>query len=199
MRGVVTLSKASVAAGLGLPDYELNVAETAPVTAKGIGEPPSLKIVGPPAVTVGQPAKFSAQTAEGPAANCTWSVDADRASVAPTTGAETVVIAKKPGPFTLKATAGGAPATATVVAVNTGDARRGALPIIGVGYAGLTIAIIAVTGAAALTALRIFPAAALSTLLGTVVSYFFLRRDGHSGGSSDSGGASGGASGTTEG
>jgi hypothetical protein len=51
----------------------------------------------------------------------------------------------------------------------------GSLPLVGAGYGGVIVAIVAVTIAATITALGLLDGAALATLLGTVVAYFFVQ------------------------
>jgi hypothetical protein len=135
---------------------------------------------------------------DGNPVECTWSVTLEGAAVVkPVTGKETALTAAKDGPLTLTATtAEGGTASVPVVAVPAQQAGpRGSLPLIGTGYGGITIAILAVSVAGALTAIDKLPGAALATLLGTVVSYFFVQqqRNGGSAGDGQTRGRSGSA------
>ena len=130
-----------------------------------------LDIAGPAQVTVGEPAEYTATDA------ATWTLNPPEAGkLNPTGGAKTTLTATTAGALQLTATVGVETKTIVIAALPP-VASAGAIPLIGAGYGGITIAIVAVTVAAALTAVDALPGAALATLLGTVVSYFFVRRE----------------------
>ena len=132
-----------------------------------------LDIAGPAQVTVGEPAEYTATDAAA-----VWTLNPpDAGKLDPTSGEKTKLTATTAGALQLTATADGETKTIVIAALPPVSTTPGALPLIGAGYGGITIAIVAVTVAAALTAVDALPGAALATLLGTVVSYFFVRRE----------------------
>jgi hypothetical protein len=136
-----------------------------------------LAIVGPEQVVVGQAAEFTAKLGDAPAADAAWTVEpADAGRLQPVAGPATRFTATRAGQLTLKATVGGVTAPTRITAAAAADGQPGRIPLVGAGYGGITIAIVAVTVAAALTALGVLDGAALATLLGTVVSYFFVQQ-----------------------
>lgn len=142
----------------------------------------ALEIGGPAMVTVGEEAAYEA-TGDG-AQGATWTLTpADAGRLDPAQGARTTLVASKVGPLQIGVTVGAVTKTVAVAAMPPSESP-GSIPIIGAGYGGVTIAIVAVTVAAALTAIGALPGAALATLLGTVVSYFFVRRETGGGGGS---------------
>jgi len=145
------------------------------------GSPPAtLAVKGPPTVAVGQPAMFSAWSGDTPAP-ATWRVLAGDAVLQPTEGAAVELTAAAPGAIALEAMIGSAPdrvpVPCAVVATKAPEAASsGSVPIFGEGYGAFMIAIVGISVAGALTAIGWLPGAALATLLGTVVSYFFVQR-----------------------
>ena len=139
-------------------------------------------VKGPSAIVAGQPAVFSATVAGQPAPTCQWALDpSDAGTVTPAVGAQTTLIAPKPGTVTLTATIpDGQPTLVplTVVAA-TSD---GGVPLLGSGFSGVAAALVAFTIAGALTALGVLSGTAFIAFLGPVVGYFF-------GQSRDSGGS----------
>jgi hypothetical protein len=95
--------------------------------------------------------------------------------------------------LTVRATVGGLSAAAHVVAV-AARWRPGRIPFVGVGYGGITIAIIALTLAPAATAYGKLDGAALVALAGAIVGYFFVEARGQQQGPSgnEGGGAAAG-------
>jgi hypothetical protein len=156
--------------------------ETDPNRGLVHGEAPSaskLKINGPAQVHVGQASDaFTLLLDEQPVVG-TWTVDSGEAKLHPETGSNATLTATKEGPITLSARHDGATAPASVVAVPMPE--HGMLPFVGGGYGGITIAVLAVSVGGALTAINLLNGAALATLLGTVVAYFFVQRPAASG------------------
>lgn len=146
-----------------------------------------LEVVGSPVVAVGRPEVYRA-TLDGKPVSVEWEVKGD-ATVSARNGEETSLTATKPGQIRLEAKAGDETAFAIIGAVTAPAATpAGRLPLVGGGYGGLTVALVAITFAAALTAIGKLPDAALATLLGTVVSYFFAQRGGGGDGATGGGG-----------
>ncbi|MEA2449710.1 MAG: hypothetical protein QOG63_1642 [Thermoleophilaceae bacterium] len=136
---------------------------------------PVLEITGPLVLPVGRTETYRATLDGSPAESAAWVVaPPDRAAPAPPSGAEIKVTAITAGPFTLTATANGATTDAHVAAIEPASSP-GSLPLVGAGYGGVIVAIVAVTIAATITALGLLDGAALATLLGTVVAYFFVQ------------------------
>lgn len=157
-----------------LPEYEVVAAALPDAGARGI-EPKivRLSLRGPALVHVGRGARFRA-FADGEPIEVDWAVqppDAGRA--APATGEWTTMTPARLGPLTVQASAAGTTAEAHTVAV-AAPQRAGAIPLVGVGYGGITIAIFALTLAAAATAYGKLDGAALVALGGAVVGYFFV-------------------------
>jgi len=176
-----------------LPTYEhIPVYVRPPFEAAGEEQPPKkLAITGPATAVLGRPSEPFQVTLDGQTVSATWETDWSRATLDPLEGPATRVTAVKEGPLQVRASVAESPLPAVAhVAVVAAARTPGSVPFVGGGYGGLTVAILAVTIAGALTAQGILPSAALATLLGTVVSYFFVqRREGQD----DSGQPGGGA------
>ncbi|HEV2975103.1 MAG TPA: hypothetical protein VGX69_08920 [Solirubrobacteraceae bacterium] len=168
-----------------LPSVEVNPVELAQFRARGIeaaAQQPVLK--GPAAVHVGESVVYAASVGDAPA-NCTWSVQpADAATVTPSTGPQTTLVATKEGALTLAGKVGdGAASELHLVALPA--TAEGKIPLLGVGFGGVAAAISAFAIAGALTALNIVSGSAFIAFLGPLVGYFFAqsREGGGSGGS----------------
>lgn len=177
-RATTSLARATLEKTGRLPEYDHNPVELQAAGARGIdGEPAgTLKIRGPSTLYVGRPATFTALRDDTPV-EAAWSVEPATATVEPERGTATRVTASKAGPVTVRAQVDETIAEAHAGAVRA-PARGGAgsVPLVGLGYGGVTIAIVAVTVAGAITALGVLDGAALAALLGTVVGYFFVER-----------------------
>jgi hypothetical protein len=173
------LSLAALRRTGSLPTYEHVPAYIkSPFEAEAVEElPKKLAITGPATAIVGRPSEPFTVTLDDQPTAATWSTDWTRATLEPLEGRETRLTAVKEGPLQVKANVQGGqqPAVANVTVV-AAPPTPGSVPFVGSGYGGLTVAILAVTIAGALTAQGILPSAALATLLGTVVSYFFVQR-----------------------
>jgi hypothetical protein len=131
-------------------------------------------VKGPDRVTVGQPsADFTATRGREPV-DAQWSVEG-AGTMDPVAGSAAKLTAYRPGEVTVVAEVDGKTLKLLTLAVESAESRGG-VPVVASGYNGITIAILAVSVAAALTAVGLLPSAALATLLGTVVSYFFATR-----------------------
>ena len=151
--------------------------------------PKKLVITGPATAVLGRSSEPFKATLDGQPVPATWKTDWSRATLDPLEGPQTRVTPTKEGPLQLTATVADNPQPATAnITVVAAAAAPGAVPLVGGGYGGMTIAILAITIAGALTAEGVLPAAALATLLGTVVSYFFVQRQGGQPGNGQAGG-----------
>lgn len=176
-RATTSLARATLEKTGRLPVYEHNPVELEAAGARGVGEPAAnLKIRGPSTLYVGRPATFTALRDNTPV-EAAWSVEPAIATVEPERATAAKVTASKAGPVTVRAEVEGTTAEAHAGAVRA-PARGGvgSVPLVGLGYGGVTIAIVAVTVAGAITALGVLDGAALAALLGTVVGYFFVER-----------------------
>ena len=188
-RSSAELIKHTLAATGQLPDYEFVAAALPDETARDLEAPVPLSIRGPALVHVGRGARFRALQG-GEAVQVEWAVDpAESGRAEPSAGDRTTVTPTRLGPLTVRATAGDATAEAHAVAV-AAPRRTGRVPLVGVGYGGITIAIIALTLAAAATAYGSLDGAALVALAGAVVGYFFVDARGQQAASSDDAGSS---------
>jgi hypothetical protein len=126
---------------------------------------------------------------DGAPTEAEWAVQpTDAGRAAPPKGETTTVTPTRLGPLTVRATAAGA--TVEVHAVAAAAPRRaGAIPLVGVGYGGITIAIIALTLTAAATAYGKLDGAALVTLAAAIVGYFFVEARGQQAGTAGDTGA----------
>lgn len=154
-------------------------------------EPVPLLVTGPALLQVGVAATYSA-TQGGALATVAWTVDpADAGTVDPASGDTARVTATKVGPLKVRGTLDAT--TAEVPAVAVAPARdAGRVPLVGVGYGGITISIFALTLAAAATVYGKLDGAALVTLAGAVVGYFFVQARGQQANAGSGGGAGGG-------
>lgn len=153
-----------------------------------------LTVTGPSALIVGERSQPFAATLGDQQVEANWTVrPSTAATVDPESGKSTQVTATKEGQLTLTAQYPGAQSKDVVLPAIRAAAPTspGSIPVIGYAYGGITIAIVAVAVAAAITALGLLDGAALATLLGTVVSYFFAQR--HEGSSNGTGGGGGGS------
>ena len=145
---------------------------------------PTLTIKGPPRIDVGKPAMFELRR-DGALARGTWAVDG-KGTVDPTEGDTAKVTATAPGRIRLRVsyetTSGPVLVISDEIEAVDPPGRSLPIPLIAHGYGAFTVAILAVSVAAALTAAGWLPSAALATLLGTVVSYFFVKQDHSPGG-----------------
>jgi hypothetical protein len=139
-------------------------------------EESQIVVHGPALVTVGvESAPFTVRK-DAVVVQADWAVEpADAAGVDPGRRQAVRVTATKEGPFQVKAQVPGVIDAAVAHVTANAAAPPGEIPFVGAGYGGLMVAIAAVTIAGSLTALGVLPGAALATLLGTVVSYFFVR------------------------
>jgi hypothetical protein len=176
-RATTSLARATLEKTGRLPVYEHNPIELQAAGARGIGEPAStLKIRGPSTLYVGRPATFTAVRDDKPV-EAAWSVEPATATVEPERATAAKVTASRAGPVTVRAEVEGTTAEAHAGAVRApARSGSGSVPLVGLGYGGVTIAIVAVTVAGAITALGVLDGAALAALLGTVVGYFFVER-----------------------
>lgn len=145
------------------------------ITVQGVSS--TVTIRGPGTVIVGQPSQPFIATIGDQLVSVEWQIDGDGAELSPSTGSQTVVTARSPGAFAVHAEKAGSAKSKPiyVAAIESAPGSLGDLPLVGAGFGGITIAILAVSVAGALTAIGLLPGAALATLLGTVVSYFFVQ------------------------
>jgi hypothetical protein len=159
-----------------VPPVLLNPVEAGGDVARGLAEAAPPAISGPPQVVVGRPAEYRAARGDAAASDAKWSVNpVEAAAVTPSQGPAISLTARRAGSFALRAQVDGAPRAEVSVAAIEPPPATG-VPLLGARYGGVAIAIVAVTVAAALTALNTLDGAALATLLGTVVAYFFVQR-----------------------
>jgi hypothetical protein len=139
-------------------------------------EPPPA-VAGPPVVTVGQAATYSASKDGTPLESCEWTVEpAEAASVSAATGAQVSLTAKVAGAFTLTAKApGGEPRIVHLVAVEEAEKGGGGVPLLGGNFAGVAVVILAITIAGALSALGELGTDAFIAFIGPIVGYFFVQ------------------------
>ena len=160
-----------------LPDYEFVAAAVPEPGARELEPTITLSIRGPALVHVGRGARFQAFQDDA-SVDAEWAVDPPEAGrVEPTTGAQTTVTPARLGPLTVRATAAGATAEAHAVAV-AAPRRGGRVPLVGVGYGGITVSIIGLTLMAAATAYGVLDGAALVAFASAVVGYFFVEARG---------------------
>lgn len=158
------------------------------------GEPPPEPppaVAGPPVVTVGQAATFTASKDGTPLESCEWTVEpAEAASVSSATGAQVTLTAKVAGAFTLTAKApGGEPRIVHLVAVEEAEKGGGGVPLLGGNFAGVAVVILAITIAGALSALGELGTDAFIAFIGPIVGYFFVQAQQASTPGSGSGGS----------
>ena len=119
-----------------------------------------------------------------------WAVDAPEAGrVEPAGGTETTVTPTRLGPLTVRATVADVTAEAHAVAVAAPRRAGGRVPLVGVGYGGITISIIALSLTAAATAYGTLDGAALVAFAAAVVGYFFVEARGQQAVPSDDAGS----------
>jgi hypothetical protein len=161
-----------------LPDFVFVSPVVPDVTARGMDvEQATLEIEGPLTLPVNQSGTYRVRDLKQ-GDKPTWSVDPeDAASVSPASGPKTTLKPTREGPLALAATTATGKGVAQIAAVRAQSAA-GTLPLVGVGYGGVVLAIVAVTVASSVTALGLLDGAALATLLGTVVAYFFAQASG---------------------
>jgi len=133
-----------------------------------------LTLSGPGVVTTGQISEDYVAKLDGHPVTVTWTAEGHGRLSTPS-GPTTKLTTSAPGIVHIKGEYNGKDVAVDVVSLDN-LASEGKVPLIGGGYGGITIAILAVTVAAALTVLNLLPGAVLATLLGTVVSYFFVQR-----------------------
>ena len=176
-RAYVKLSRAALKMTGSFP-VPIDVLATVPVPGPPgraqAGQAPELVIKGPTTVFVGRPSDAFTALVDGNEVEASWTVREPEARIAPARGRSARITVTRSGPFTVVAQAAGTEITAVVTAVT--PPSPGAFPLIASGYAGSTIAIVAICVAGALTAIGWLPGAALATLLGTVVAYFFVQQ-----------------------
>jgi hypothetical protein len=134
-----------------LPEYEIVAAALPDAGERGI-EPKAvrLSVRGPALVHAGRGARFRA-FADGEPVKADWAVQPpDAGSAAPVTGERTTVTSARLGPLTIQASAADTTVQAHAVAVPA-PRRAGAIPLVGVGYGGIVIAIFSLTLAASAT------------------------------------------------
>lgn len=168
-------NRTSKSGGSMIADYISGSVTIAPSALAKAGTPHGeLRIEGPNELIVAAPATIRAFVGNEPV-EVSWKTEGP-VSCDRTSGSEASVTATETGSITLKAVYEGREATATFKAKESTRQASSAFPLAGEGYAGITVAILSVTVGGALTAVGVLPAAALATLLGTVVSYFFAQR-----------------------
>jgi hypothetical protein len=191
-RSAAELIKETLAGTGQLPEYEAVAAAVPEAGARGApAEEVRLNIRGPALVHVGHGSRFRALQ-DGAAVSADWAVEPPEAGrTEPTSGAQTTVTPARLGPLAILATAGGVTSALHAVAV-AAPRRVGRIPLVGVGYGGITIAIIALTLAGAATMYGKLDGAALVAIAGAIVGYFFVEARAQQAGASGGAGAAAG-------